>query len=156
MAEGKHKNISYRNQSYLASSEPNSPTIASPGYTITPEKQAMDLKSLLMMMMENYKKDINNSLKEIQENTSKQVKELDKSIQFIQDLKMEVETIKKSQREITLEIENLGKKSGAMDASISNKIQEIGEGNSGAEDTIENIDTTVKENAKCRKNLFKS
>ena len=69
---------------------------------------------------------------------------------------MEVETIKKSQREITLEIENLGKKSGAMDASISNKIQEIGEGNSGAEDTIENIDTTVKENAKCRKNLFKS
>jgi hypothetical protein len=43
-----------------------------------------------------------------------------------------------------------------MDASISNKIQEIGEGNSGAEDTIENIDTTVKENAKCRKNLFKS
>jgi hypothetical protein len=28
----------------------------------------------------------------------------------IQDLKMEVETIKKTQREITLEIESLGKK----------------------------------------------
>jgi hypothetical protein len=28
----------------------------------------MDLKSLLMMMMENFKKDINNSLKERQEN----------------------------------------------------------------------------------------
>jgi hypothetical protein len=47
----------------LASSEPNSPTIASPGYTITPEKQDMDLKSLLMMMIEDYKKEINNSLK---------------------------------------------------------------------------------------------
>jgi hypothetical protein len=42
----------------LASSEHNSPTIASPGYTITSEKQDMDLKSLLMMMMEDYKKDI--------------------------------------------------------------------------------------------------
>ena len=86
MAGGKCKDISNRNQGYLASSEPNSPTIASPGYTITPEKQAMDLKSLLMMMMmENYKKDKNNSLKEIQENTFKQVKELNKTIQ---DLKM--------------------------------------------------------------------
>ena len=70
MTGGKHKNISNRNQGYLASSEPSSPIIASPGYTITPEKQDMDLKSLLMMTMENYKKEINNSLKEIQENTS--------------------------------------------------------------------------------------
>ena len=43
-----------------------------------------------MMIMEDYKKEINISLKEIQENTSKQVKELKKTIQ---DLKMEVETI---------------------------------------------------------------
>jgi hypothetical protein len=34
------------------------------------------------------------------------MKELDKTIQ---DLKLEVETIKKSQRETTVEIENLGK-----------------------------------------------
>ena len=80
MAGGNHKNRSNRNQGYLASSEPNSPTIASPENTITPEKQDMDIKSLLMMMMEHYKKDINNSLKEIQENTSKQVKELNKTI----------------------------------------------------------------------------
>jgi hypothetical protein len=37
----------------LASSEPNSHTIASPGYTITPEKQGSDLKSLLMMVIED-------------------------------------------------------------------------------------------------------
>jgi hypothetical protein len=75
MAGGKHKNRSNRNQGYLASSEPNSPTTASPGYTITPEKQDMGLESLLMMMMEDYRKEINNSLKEIQENTYNQVKE---------------------------------------------------------------------------------
>ena len=43
MAGDKHKNRSNRNQGYLASSEPNSHTIASPGYTITPENQDMDL-----------------------------------------------------------------------------------------------------------------
>ena len=69
MAGGKHKNRSNRNQGYLASSEPNSPTITSPGYTITPEKQDMDLKSLLRMMMEDFKN-------EIQENIGKQLEAL--------------------------------------------------------------------------------
>ena len=73
------------------------------------------------------------------------MKELNKTFQ---DLKMEIETIKKSQRETTLEIENLGKRSGVTDASITNRIQEIQERILDAEDTIENIDTTVKENAK--------
>jgi hypothetical protein len=35
---------------------------------------------------------------------------------------MEVETIKKSQRETTLELENLGKRSGTIDANITNRI----------------------------------
>ena len=47
----------------------------------------------------------------------------------IQDLKMEVKTIKKTQRETTLEIENLGKKSGTIDVRISNRIQEMEERN---------------------------
>ena len=66
---------------------------------------------------------------------------------------MEVEKIKKSQKKTTLEIENLGKKSGAIDASITNRIQKIEERISGAEDTIENIDTTIKENAKYKRTL---
>jgi DNA anti-recombination protein RmuC len=83
MAGGKHKNISNRNQGYLASSEPNSPTIASPGYTITQENQDSDLKLLLMMMAEDFKmaENINNSLKEIQENTSKQLEALKEETQ---------------------------------------------------------------------------
>jgi hypothetical protein len=76
MVGGKCKNISNRNQGYLASSKPNSPTISSPGYTITLEKQDSDLKSLLMMVIEDFKKVINNPLKEIQENTGKQLEAL--------------------------------------------------------------------------------
>ena len=52
------------------------------------------------------------------------MKELSKTIQ---DLKIEVQKTKKSQRETTLEIENPGKKSGAIDANINNRIQEIEE-----------------------------
>ena len=43
----------------------------------------------------------------------------------IQDLKMEIESIKKSQRRTNLEIKNLGKRSGVVDASITNRIQEM-------------------------------
>jgi chromosome segregation ATPase len=71
----------------------------------------------------------------------------------IQDLKREVETIKKTQSETTLEIENLGKKSGTTDVSISKRIQEMEERISGAEDSIENMGTKIKENAKCKKIL---
>jgi prefoldin subunit 5 len=52
------------------------------------------------------------------------VKELNNTIQ---GLKMEVETIKKNQRETNLEIKILRKKSGIIDASISNRIQEMEE-----------------------------
>jgi predicted nucleic acid-binding Zn-ribbon protein len=50
---------------------------------------------------------------------------------MIQDLKREVDTIKTPQNEAMLEIETLGKKSGTIDASISNKIQEMEERISG-------------------------
>ena len=68
------------------------------------------------------------------------MKELNKTIQ---DLKNGSRNIKKSQRETTLEIENLGKRYGAIDASITNRIQEVEERISGAEDTIENIVSTM-------------
>ena len=68
----------------------------------------------------------------------------------MQDLKRKIEKIKKTQRQTTLEIETLGKKSGTIDANISNKIQEMEERISGAEDSIGNMDTTIKENANCK------
>ena len=57
------------------------------------------------MIIEDFKKNINNSLKEIQESTGKQVEQVKELNKTIQDLKMEVETIKKSQKETSLEIE---------------------------------------------------
>jgi hypothetical protein len=69
---------------------------------------------------------------------------------------MEIKTIKNSQRETTLGIENLGTRSGVIDASITNRIQEIEERISRAEDTIDNIDTAGKENAKCKKLITQS
>jgi hypothetical protein len=76
MEKGKHKNLTNRNQDHSPSSEPSTPTSASPGYPNTPEKQDSDLKSYLMMLVEDIKKDFNNSLKEIQENTAKEVEVL--------------------------------------------------------------------------------
>jgi chromosome segregation ATPase len=178
MAKGKHKKLTNRNQDHAPSSEASTPTSASPGYLNTPEKLDPDLKAYLRMMAEDIKMDFTNSLKELQENTdkelqvlkekqenttkqvevlkekqentSKQVMELNKTIE---DLKREVGTIKKTQSEAMLKIETLRKKSRNIDASISNRIQEIKERISGAEDFIENIGTIIKENAKCKKIL---
>jgi hypothetical protein len=75
MVKGKHKNLTNRNQDNSASSEPSTSTTMSPRYPNIPEKQVSDLKSYLMMLVEDFK-DINNSLKEIQENTAKQVEGL--------------------------------------------------------------------------------
>jgi hypothetical protein len=63
MTRGKGKNISNRNQGYLALSEHSSPSTVTPGYPNTPEKKDSDLKSHLMMMIEDFKKDISKSLK---------------------------------------------------------------------------------------------
>jgi hypothetical protein len=114
----------------MASSEPSFPTTASPGFPNKQVKEDLDLKSYLKMMIEDFKKDINNSLKEINENTGKQVEilkeETQKSLKELQDtttkqvkelnktiqnLKIKIETIMKSQMETTLEIENLGRSS---------------------------------------------
>jgi hypothetical protein len=65
MAKGKCKNLTNRKQDYSPSSEPSTPTSASPGYSNIPKKQDSDLK-LYHMMLDDFKKEINNSLKEIQ------------------------------------------------------------------------------------------
>ena len=74
MAKGKRKNLTNRKQDHSPSSETSTPTSASTGHPNTPEKLDPDLKAYLMMMVEDIiKKDFDNSLKEIQENTAKAV-----------------------------------------------------------------------------------
>jgi gas vesicle protein len=65
----------------LVSLEPSTPTTVSPVYPNTPKKQHSDLKSYLMMLVEDVKKGINNSLKEMKENTAKQVEVLKEEAQ---------------------------------------------------------------------------
>jgi prefoldin subunit 5 len=85
-----------------------------------------ELQENTAKQVEDLNEETQKFLKELQENTTKQAMELNRAIQ---DLKMEIETINKTQRETTLEIEILGKKSGTIDASISNRIQEMEEEN---------------------------
>jgi hypothetical protein len=76
MAKGKCKNLTNRNQDHSPSSEPSTPTPHSPGHPNTPAKLDPDLKEYIMMMVEDIKKDFHNSLKEIQENTAKELQVL--------------------------------------------------------------------------------
>ena len=79
MAKGKCKNPTNRNQDHSPSPECSTPTPPSPGHPNTSEKLDSDLKAYLMMMVEDIKKDFNNSLKEIHENTVKNYKSLKKN-----------------------------------------------------------------------------
>jgi predicted nucleic acid-binding Zn-ribbon protein len=106
-----------------------------------------------MRIIEFFKEDIINSLNEIQENSGKQVKELNKTIQ---DIKVDKETIRKTQVEANLEMENLGKRSGITDVRITNRMQEIEERISDIEDRGEEIDKTVKEISKYKNLLTQS
>jgi hypothetical protein len=76
MAKDKRKNLTNRNQDHSPSSEPSTPTSASPGHPNTPKKLDPDFKAYLMMMVEDIKKDFNNSLEEIQENIAKELQVL--------------------------------------------------------------------------------
>ena len=67
------------------------------------------------------------------------MKELNKTVH---DLKMERKSLKKTQRETALKMENLGKRTGVIDANIINRTQKIKQRISAAEDTKEDIDTS--------------
>jgi hypothetical protein len=139
MAGGKHKNISNRNQGIIRTQSSHHSKSWIHHHT---GKVRFRSKIFLTMLIEDFKKDTNYSLIEIQKNTGKQVEALKEKTQeslkelhenkikqakemnkTIQDLKIEIETIKKSQRKTTLELEKLGKRSGVIDASITNRTQ---------------------------------
>jgi hypothetical protein len=71
------------------------------------------------------------------------VKEINK---IVQNLKVEIEAIKKPRTEVISEVENLGRRTETTDANIPNRRQEGEERISGVKDTREEIHTSVKEN----------
>jgi septal ring factor EnvC (AmiA/AmiB activator) len=108
MEKGKCKNPTNRNKDHSPSSECSTPTPTSPGHPNTPEKQDLDLKAYLMMMVEDIKKDFNNSLKKIQENTAKQVEDLKEETQ--KSLKELQENTTKQVMELNKTIHDLKRK----------------------------------------------
>ena len=100
MVKGKCKNLTNRNQDHSPSSEPSTPTSPSPGHPNTPKKLALDLKACVMMKVREIKKDFNNSLKEIQENTAKQVEDIKEEAQ---------KSLKELQENTTEQVMNLKK-----------------------------------------------
>ena len=79
MAKGKCKNLTNRNQDHSPSLQCSTPTSPSPGHLNTLAKLNPDLKGYLMMMVEDIKKDFNNSLKEYRRTLLKSYKSLKKN-----------------------------------------------------------------------------
>ena len=75
------------------------------------------------------------------------------AIKTVQGIKTEIDTIKKTQNEAMLEMERLDKRSGTIDVSITNRIQEMEERISAIEDSLEDIYTSTKENLKSNNSL---
>jgi hypothetical protein len=91
MAKGRRKNLTNKNQDHSPSSEPMTPTSASPGHPNTPGNLDSYLKAYLMMMVEDIKKVFNDSHKEIQE---KSAKELQVLIEKQENITKQVEILK--------------------------------------------------------------
>ena len=85
---------------------PPQPVLDTP---ITPEKLDPDLKAYLMMMVENIKKDFNNSLKEIQENTAKVLQVLKEKEEKEENTTKQVEVLKEKQENTSKQVMELKK-----------------------------------------------
>ena len=62
-----------------------------------------------------------------------------------------METIKKTEMEATLEMENLGNRTGTIDTNITNRIQEMEKKISGIKDMMGEINISSDENTKSKK-----
>jgi hypothetical protein len=82
---------------------PPQPVLDTP---ITPEKLDLDLKAYLMMMVEGIRKDFNNSLKEIQENTAKVLQVLKEKEE---NTTKQVEVLKEKQENTSKQVMELKK-----------------------------------------------
>ena len=68
----------------------------------------------------------------------------------VQDPKMEIETIKKTQLKPLWKCKNPGEQTETTDASITNRTQQMDKRVSGFGDMIEEIDTLVNKNVKSK------
>jgi hypothetical protein len=137
MTKAKQKIISNRSEYTLTPSEPSSSSTASHEYSNTPENHDGYLKSHLIKIIETLKEDIYNSLKVIEENSGKQVEALEEETnpskkyrktqtgEGIEQSSPRSKIGSRNNKEITNRgnpgNKNLGKGSGATNASITSK-----------------------------------
>jgi hypothetical protein len=79
MAKSRHKNLTKRNQDHSPSSEHSTPTAASPGHPNTPKNLDPDLKTYLMMMVEDIRRTLITDLKKYRRTLLKSCKSLKKN-----------------------------------------------------------------------------
>jgi hypothetical protein len=130
----------------MATPEHRDPTMVSSGYPNKIEAQKSIFKSNIIKIIETFKEELNKYVKESPKNTINWMKEMKKKFQ---DLKIKIEAVRKHDKKIW-EVKNLGKRTGTTEISIINGIQDMEERTSGVEDTIEEIDTSFKENVKSK------
>lgn len=98
-----------------------------------------------MDVIEVPKEEMYQSLRETYENTNKQGKEMNKTVQ---DLKVEIESAKKTLPHGYLK-RKIGHQTVASEKNLTNRIQKLEEKISSIEDMIEERNILVKENFKC-------
>ncbi|KAL6094207.1 hypothetical protein STEG23_000592 [Scotinomys teguina] len=138
------KNIGNNTKTYMTPSKPTGSPTARSEYNNAEEAEFIT-KNDLQKVIEALKEKMKNSLKELEKQTNKKLEESkEKAIkqmkETVKDLKMEIQTIKKIQSEGKLEIENLTKQTRTTNTSMTNRMQEMEQRISDAEDTIEKID----------------
>ncbi|KAK7795145.1 hypothetical protein U0070_003059, partial [Myodes glareolus] len=177
MGRRQGKNSSNNLKNNMKTPDTNDPTIEG----LEPLKSEEAGKNAIMKAIESLKQDVNNSLKELDEKYNKKIEEMSKEMgekynkkfeemsksmndtqgnqektikqimETVQELKTEMESMKKTQNEGRLDMENLGKRTETTESSITNRIQEMEERISESEDTIEKINALIKENSKSNK-----
>lgn len=71
----------------------------------------------------------------------------------LNDLKVEIESIKNTQTLGNVEMKNLGTWTGTSEVSLTNKIQVMEDRFLGLEETIEEMDISIKENVKSKTHM---
>ena len=102
-------------------------------------------------MEEKYYKKFEEMSKSVNDTLGNQEKTIKQVMETVQELKTEMEAMKKTQNEGRLDMENLGKWTETTESSMTNRIQETEEWISDSEDTIEKINALIKENSKSNK-----
>ncbi|ERE70014.1 olfactory receptor [Cricetulus griseus] len=164
MGRRQYKNTSNNRKTNMTPPESRDSTPARHEHPNTEEAEESNLKNNFVEMIESLKEEIKKSFREMEEKTNQKMQEIKESQksqentikqlkETVQDLKTELETIKKTQTGGMLEVEKLSKQSETTDASITNRIQELEDRISDAEDKLEEINSSSKENLKSNKSI---